>query len=684
MRNRLRSRLSYVEALAGVFTLYLVTGKLGLKLHAVSGFATLVWLPTGLALAALLLGGMRLWPAIAVGAFVVNVTTGAPALVAGGITAGNTLEAVLGAYLLARVCRFDPSISRVRDVLTFAVVAASGSTFVSASIGVASLWLGGVIGSGTVVETWRTWWVGDALGDLVMAPILLVWSKPSILRGRWLEAGALVALTTGVALYVFALLSPEPYEATVHWRYLVFPLLIWAAVRFRQPGATTVAFVVWLVSIVATTVGRGSLAAGSMTESLLHLQIFMGVVTLTTLLLGAAIGERDQAQRRAEAAQQRASFLADASKILTSGLDYDQTVQNIARLIVPALGEHCTVDAVGPGGAVRRIAEASKTSHDSSEIPLATASSSSLTVPLKNRDRVLGAITFARAASEGQGIADDMAFSEEFATRAAIAIDNANLYAEAQQATRARDTFLVVAAHELRTPLTSLGLQVANLRELIKAGALSPDKLLAKFEVIGRQGDRLAALVESLLDVSQVMAGRFQIASEPFDVRGVVQDVVVRFRDQGRRAGCDLMVEADGALPVLGDRLRLEQIVTNLVGNAIKFGPGKPIRVELKAQPATFTLVVCDNGIGIGAADQERIFEKFERAGSHRSAGGLGLGLWIVRQIVDAMGGSISIASKLGEGSAFTVTLPRARPLQAEAVASSHAAAAAAGDDRDR
>jgi integral membrane sensor domain MASE1 len=169
-----------VARMGGVCGLYIATALGGLSLDAVSGVAAAVWPPTGIALAALLLYGACLWPGIAMGAFLVNLFVGAPVLVASGMALGNTLEAVLGTVLLTRVVGFRPSLARLQDVLGLVVLAAGGSTLVSATIGVTSGWLGGVIPAATYGEAWRTWWLGDALGDLVVAPLLCVWSG----RGR--------------------------------------------------------------------------------------------------------------------------------------------------------------------------------------------------------------------------------------------------------------------------------------------------------------------------------------------------------------------------------------------------------------------------------------------------------------------------------------------------------------------
>ncbi|MDI1447945.1 ATP-binding protein [Polyangium sp. 6x1] len=245
------------------------------------------------------------------------------------------------------------------------------------------------------------------------------------------------------------------------------------------------------------------------------------------------------------------------------------------------------------------------------------------------------------------------------------AIDNANLFHEALEAISARDDFLAVASHELRTPLTPLKLQLERLVRDARAGA-SQERMAPALEVAYRQVGRLAALIDRLLDVSRITAGKLDLCLDEVDLCALVHDVVTRFSREAEEAGCQLSFHHDK--PILGkwDRLRLEQVVTNLLGNAIKYGRGKPIEIELDADEGTARLMVRDHGVGIAPEDQGKIFERFERAVSNQSFGGLGLGLWIVRQIVDTHGGTVRVESAPGVGSTFRVELPRWRKTQGE------------------
>ncbi|BDG10292.1 CHASE domain-containing protein [Anaeromyxobacter paludicola] len=253
------------------------------------------------------------------------------------------------------------------------------------------------------------------------------------------------------------------------------------------------------------------------------------------------------------------------------------------------------------------------------------------------------------------------AAAEEAGRRQAeLAAENAQLLAQAQEAVQARNEFISLASHELKTPLTALRLQAHALAR--NASGLAPEVLQARTEAIRRSTDRMARLVETLLDISRIAAGGLSLEPQDADLAQVVQDVAERFADEAQRSGCQLVVIAPPALVGRWDPLRLDHVVTNLIGNAVKYGPGQPVEVILEEVADRARLTVRDRGIGIAPADQQRIFERFERAVSGSSFGGFGLGLWIVRQTVEAHGGTIAVESEPGEGATFTVELPRSGP----------------------
>jgi PAS domain S-box-containing protein len=250
--------------------------------------------------------------------------------------------------------------------------------------------------------------------------------------------------------------------------------------------------------------------------------------------------------------------------------------------------------------------------------------------------------------------------------------------AKLQEAVTARDEFLSTAAHELRTPLASLQLTVQGLlRSFDKsakvaakvAGAIVPSQqVVGKLHMIEQMVRRQAKMIEDLLDVSRISAGRLQLELEPCDLLTVAREVVARFEDELKAAGCSLSLRGDEPVTGTWDRTRLDQVVTNLLSNAMKYGHDKPIEMSVESSGGCARVTVTDHGIGIAAQDLGRIFERFARAVPDQNYSGFGLGLWISRQIVEALGGVIRVSSELGVGSAFVVELPQADAGGAEGV----------------
>jgi PAS domain S-box-containing protein len=257
--------------------------------------------------------------------------------------------------------------------------------------------------------------------------------------------------------------------------------------------------------------------------------------------------------------------------------------------------------------------------------------------------------------------------------------DRARLWREAQAEVRERDEFLSIASHELRTPVTALLLQLQLLqRVLVAAGAprrdaSTPHVVGGKVDAIERQTRRIAVLVNELLDVSRMRLGRLELRTEPLDLADIARSAADHLREEIQRAGSGLALDLR---PATGrwDRTRLEQVVTNLLLNASKFGAGKPIVLAVEGDEHHARVRVSDRGMGIAPEHQRRVFERFERAVSPQNFGGLGLGLYIARQIVEAHGGVIRVDSTPGEGATFTVEIPREPPaaMAADAAASLH------------
>jgi signal transduction histidine kinase/NO-binding membrane sensor protein with MHYT domain len=421
-------------------------------------------------------------------------------------------------------------------------------------------------------------------------------------------------------------------------------------------------------------------------------------------LLGSLV---DLEQRRA---QRTLTLLADASAMLGRSLDIPTIAETLAELVAPRVGDGCLVDlCTEDGAALRRVAicypehreqearyrgvlyareagsesppqravhtgQPVQLSHlsrgelerlaqvpESLSLPRDAGARAVLAVPLMHRERVLGALTlFTRERPLGP---TERALVLELGRRAGSAVENARLFHEAQEAIRVRDEFLSIASHELKTPLTPLQLTLHRLQRTVAAGAsgaeaLPTEQLERVVSVAQRQTRRLARLVNELLDISRLRLGRLELQTEQVDLAEVVRDVVERLREEPAWATSEHTLHVEGPVRGWWDRSRLEQVVNNLLSNALRYGQGKPVEVTVHTRDEAAWVVVRDRGIGIAPESLQRIFERFERAAS-RNFGGLGLGLYITRQIVEAHGGTISVESELGRGSTFTVKLPQ-------------------------
>ncbi len=381
-----------------------------------------------------------------------------------------------------------------------------------------------------------------------------------------------------------------------------------------------------------------------------------------------------RAQAAAEATNRRSELLADASVILSSSLDYHETLASVARLPLTKIAEWCLIHVSGAAGSTLAAhVDAGKERHLQQLAMLSSARAhprafepaemgAAISAPLITREKILGTISIGSTQRQFDGA--DMAMLQDLARRVAMAVDSSWLYREARQAVGARDEFLSVASHELRTPLTTLILQLQSLQRMLgdAQNQNGDDRSRAKLDVSIRQTHRLERLIDSLLDVSRIATGHLELQLEEFDIAKAVREIADRLAEEAARAGCRLELRADH--PAFGrwDRMRLEQVVTNLFSNALKYAAGKPLEITVEAEAQMARLKVQDHGMGIAADDLKRIFDRFERAVPTQHYGGLGMGLYITRQIVEAHGGSIRVSSQLGSGATFTVELPQ-QPL---------------------
>jgi PAS domain S-box-containing protein len=413
---------------------------------------------------------------------------------------------------------------------------------------------------------------------------------------------------------------------------------------------------------------------------------------------------RDITRRKRE--QQGAELLAEASRVLASTLDYERTLEAVARLAVGDLADWCAVDLVQPGGGIRqavvshvdeakikwakelhkryppdyegptgvghvlRTAQPELYSEITDEMLVAGAKDehhleimrelqikSALVVPMIARGHTLGALTLISTQRGRRYGEADLALAMELATRAAIAIDNAQLYRSALAASEAKSAFLATMSHELRTPLNAIIGYQSLLKEGID-GSLNESQL-AQLSRIRAGADHLLGLIDEILTYSRVEAGKEVVRLEETQLRPIVEDAITMVKPLAEARGLTLRVEAPDAR-LRTDGVKVRQILLNLLSNAVKFTDSGEILLRARLHGDVAEFVITDHGIGIAGENQQRIFEPFWQVeqSSTRRAGGTGLGLSVSRSLARLLGGEITVESKLGDGSTFTATIP--------------------------
>lgn len=310
---------------------YIASSRLGLEFATITSNVTLIWPPTGIALFALLVFGVRFWPAIFVGALAATYTTNIPAGAVFAIATGNCLEAVAGYHLL-KLAGFQNQIPRVRDVVLLVLLAAGLSTAISASVGSVTLAYANVIPWEQVGKTWLTWWMGDAMGDLVFASFLLAWwhgADDSLAPARRFEAVVLLAMLVGISQFVFGARYPAEAEGWP-FAFMTFPFLTWAALRFGMRGATGATLVIGLVALSNIIAGVGLFSRPSPVESLLLLWLYANVMVVTSMVLAASVSERCRAEARLRHQSQH-DYLTGLVNRLTLQARINQSIRHAER-----------------------------------------------------------------------------------------------------------------------------------------------------------------------------------------------------------------------------------------------------------------------------------------------------------------------------------------------------------------
>jgi len=693
-----------------VAVLYFAAAKLGLSLAFMHASVSPVWPPTGLAIAVAWWLGYRVSPGVFLGALLANYfLTDVSTLTAIGIALGNTLEAVTAVYLLRRFVGSRSPFYRVRDVLKFVVLATIFSTAIAATIGNISLCLGGFESWQGFGWLWLTWWSGDAVGALIVAPLILTWLDPPFERWprrRTIEAVALLLFLTALSATIYTKLvihttSPRP------WGHIAIPLLLWAAFRFGPRGVSAALALLSGIAIWGTAHGVGGFALHTANENLLFLEAYIANLAITTFCLAAIVIERKQAERDLSGNLAITRILTE-SPALSDALP--RMLQRICRTFDWELGVMWEVD---PGANLLRCLEVWPSSQTSEfericyqrafspgtglpgrvwknlrpywipdvtldgnfpRGPFAAAEGlhAAFAFPILSGENFLGVMEFfsyeIREPDEAllasfSGIGNQIGqflerkgFEEE---RERLLVLEQAARNEAEEANRIKDEFLATLSHELRTPLTA----ILGWLSMLRTRALDEATAAHGLETIERNARVQAQLIEDLVDVSRIVGGKLRLEVKTVDLLTVIEAAADVVRPAADARGVSIeIIEGPSVGPVSGDPARLQQVIWNLLSNAVRFTPREGyVRVFLRRPGSSAEIVVSDTGAGIRSEFLPYVFERFRQAESPltRSHHGLGLGLAIVRHLTELHGGTVRAESAgEGQGATFTVWLP--------------------------
>src|SRR3989344_657817 len=665
--NSLKSIIAHTLKLLVLTGIYFAAGYFGLKFDPTSGFATLVWPSTGIAFAALFIFGLELWPAILVGAFLVNLNTGAPILVALGMGIGNTAEALIGVYFFKKVSVQDKPFQTLRSVILFIIFVALGSTFVSATVGVASLWFGNIVSLSSFAATFRSWWIGDILGDLIVGSFLVVWfiKKPSlrIPLASFIELSVMVLLVFFTGIAVFGNIATSNIGKNAPIEYFVFLPLIWAALRFQQRGASMATILLAVIAIWGTTKGFGPFAHGRLSDNLLLLQLFMAVVAATGMILASIVETRER--------------LTLELKEKIKEIEEEKVIDDA---ILVSIGNGLVVvdkksKIVMVNKAFEDLLQWKKEEVMGKDIADIIVVEDESGNKISFSEKVLTRIFSKEEASIGSTVKlawyffrkDKTKFPASFVATPIMLrgkiIGGVEVFydiTKEKELEKAKNEFVFLTSHQLRTPLSSIKWHLEVLLKK-KTGTLNK-KQQEYLKVVDARNEHMIKLVNALLNVSRIDLGQLSVNPEVIDLEQLImatikeQEFIIKEKKQ------KVLLRVVNKIPhIVTDFKLLKIALQNILENAIQYTrPGGEIAFTVAFTAGNIQIALKDTGIGIPKEQQARIFQKFFRADNAilEHAHGTGLGLYIVKAAVEILGGTIKFQSEYSQGTVFTLLLP--------------------------
>lgn len=664
----INGRLKFLIEVALVALAYYGAARLGLLMQLRGTNASPVWPPSGIGLAAVLMLGLRVWPGILIGAFLANLLT-LPHTLPGslasiGICLGNTLEHVCALLLVRRWVPVGDPFERTPDVFRFFAIAA-GTCALAATNGSTSLWLTGNISGEIYKSVWFTWWLGDLSGMLILAPALYRWWRtPQFLPGRLVEAAALFLLTAAVTELVFGGWFKGEIIHSMPYVYVI-PFLIWSAFRFGQRETSLAAVLVSVIAIwhtwfmmqaatAGTSVIAGPFVAPALlaNDSLLLLQIFIGSVALTAETLASAVADQRRSAAVLRESEQRFRTI------------FEQAAVGVA-MIETATGRFLRInqrycDIVGytaqemTGMTFQELTHPEDLPGDldnMAELVAGTIHEFSMEKRYHRKDGEIVWVNLTVSATwhSGEKPENHIAIVEDITKRKQAEQAIQRYAEELERSNRDLDQFAYSASHDLKSPLRAID----NLAQWIveDAGSLLPAPARADLDLMQKRIKRMERLLDDLLAYSR--AGRVAHKPETIKTAALVREALALLCPP------ETFTIQVGELPTLTTlKTPLEQVFRNLIGNAIKHHDRRDGHVEISAQDlgpfVEFT--IRDDGPGIPLKFHAQVFLMFQTLKPRDQVEGSGMGLALVKKIVENQKGQISLESALGQGSTFRFT----------------------------
>jgi signal transduction histidine kinase len=667
----LKKVLPYMAGVVVLAFVYHYAAELGLLMAHLQANTSPVWPPTGIAIAALLLFGYKYWPGITFGVLLATILKDNPINVSIGLAVGNTLEALVAAYLIKRFLKFHNSLDRIQDVIGFTVCSALATT-ISASMGVVTLLLTGSEIQNVLWTVWVTWWIGDFLGALVVAPFLLIWFTNwpyQWNQKKFLEAVVILILLLMVSVYVFVnqLAGRVTHEALI---YVIFPFVMYAALRFTQMGAVNAVFLVSGVAIFGTATGSGPLVRNSLNDSLILLQTFMGVVSLTALTLAATTTQRRQAEETLHHRIEDLAKLNDSSQTFLGIFDTQTTYDTICKFAVDKFGldsawvelisdEHQPATIISPYKInTTQINTIRMTSNRRLELEKQPGVVT-FTDKTSHPDKVYAVFSLNFAAKQighlGLMSSELTYFTQEkiiilesYSNLAAVAIQNTWLLDQVKSGNER----LHALSHRLMAVQEEERLHLS--RELHDESGQVISAMMVRLGLLERDADHPELIHQHVIELKRIaaevlsnlheMAVRLRPAS--LDHLGLVtalEQYIVDFRKQHN---LDVQFETTG---LSGKRHQLEvetalfRIVQESLTNVLLHARASKVDVLISERKGKLNVLVEDNGVGFAP----------ENVTEHTH-----LGLFGMRERVEMLGGRLSVESTIGKGTTIVVEVP--------------------------